>query len=135
MRSLALLTLAAAMLGACGSSESTAAEPTTSLTISFRSEPGAAPVTTTLRCAPAGGTVTRPGRACQRLAAMPNAFAPTPKNVACTEIYGGPQTATVSGTYRGRPLRTTFARRNGCEIDRWTRHGFLLPAAGSLGPS
>jgi hypothetical protein len=59
---------------------------------------------------------------------MTDAFAPTPKDTACTEIYGGQQTAVVTGTYRGRALRATFSRTNGCEIGRWNRHAFLLPA-------
>ena len=135
MRSLALLAVTAVALGACGSASSTAAEPTTSLTITFRSAPGAAPLVKSLRCSPAGGSLARPGRVCERLAAMPKAFAPTPKDLACTQIYGGPQTATVAGTYRGKPLRTTFARNDGCAIERWARHAFLFPAVGLSGPS
>jgi hypothetical protein len=127
MRPLALLAVAAVALGACGSAGSTTEHPGSSLTITFRSAPGAVPVVRTLRCRPAGGTLTRPGRACLRLASMRDAFAPIPKDMACTEIYGGPQTAVVAGTYRGKPLRATFARRNGCEIARWDRHAFLFP--------
>jgi hypothetical protein len=83
--------------------------------------------TWTLRCSPVGGTLPRRVDACARLARLQSPFAPTPKNIACTEIYGGPQVAIVRGTYRGRRIWVRFARRDGCEIERWNRHKFLLP--------
>jgi hypothetical protein len=81
----------------------------------------------TLHCDPAGGTVPRPARACSRLATQPRPFAPVPRNALCTAIYGGPAVALVTGTYRGRRIWTRFQRRNGCEIARWGRVGFLFP--------
>ena len=126
--------LVAAALAACGSAGSSVTG-STSLTISARSGPGAKPIVRTLRCDPAGGTLLRPARACARLAAMSAPFAPIPKDAACTEIFGGLETATVRGTYRGRSIWANFARRNGCEIDRWNRHMFLFPAGlGGFGP-
>lgn len=83
----------------------------------------------TLRCAPVGGTLPRRAAACRQLARLKAPFAGTPKNVACTEIYGGPQQAVVSGRLRGRQVRATFNRRDGCEIERWNRVAFLFPAA------
>lgn len=56
-------------------------------------------------------------------------FEPTPGNVACTQQYGGPETATVTGTFRGEPVDAKFARRNGCEISRWEDAAPLLEAA------
>jgi hypothetical protein len=56
-------------------------------------------------------------------------FAPVPKNVACTEIYGGPQVARVRGVFRGRRVRAGFDRTNGCEIARWNRVAFLFPTS------
>jgi hypothetical protein len=85
-----------------------------------------APHTWTLRCAPAGGTLPHPGRACERLLATHAPFAPTPKGTACTMIYGGPQMARVTGTFRGQKVWTTFHRRNGCETARWNRVAYLL---------
>ena len=86
-------------------------------------------VTWTLRCNPTAGTLPRPGRACARLlAGGAKLFAPLAKNVVCTEIYGGPQTATVTGTFRGEPVDASFARTNGCEIARWDSLAFLWPA-------
>ena len=75
----------------------------------------------TLSCAPVGGTLPNRRSACTRLAAMQAPFAPTPANVACTQIYGGPQEAFVTGLFRGRLIRTSFNRKNGCEIGRWMR--------------
>ena len=48
----------------------------------------------------------------------------------CTEIYGGPQTATVTGTFRGEPVSAEFSRTNGCEIARWDGHVALLVETG-----
>lgn len=42
-----------------------------------------------------------------------------PTGQACTEIYGGPDIATVSGTLRGDAVDTTFHRNNGCGIADW----------------
>jgi hypothetical protein len=39
----------------------------------------------------------------------------------CTQIYGGPQEALVTGTVRGDRVWVRFSRRDGCEIDRWNR--------------
>jgi hypothetical protein len=65
---------------------------------------------------------------CRFLAsARADLFAPVPKDVACNEIYGGPQVAEVRGTFRGRPVNARFDRTNGCEIERWERIRFLLP--------
>jgi hypothetical protein len=52
-----------------------------------------------------------------------------PENIACIEIYGGPQVARVTGTFRGRRVWATFRRTDGCEIARWNRVRFLFPIA------
>jgi subtilisin inhibitor-like len=83
----------------------------------------------TLTCAPVGGTLPRRLAACRRLAQLKAPFAGVPKNMACTEIYGGPQEALVTGRFRGALIRVRFNRRDGCEIDRWNRVAFLFPAA------
>jgi hypothetical protein len=85
--------------------------------------------TYTLACAPAGGTLPHRADACRRLARLKTPFAPTPRGVACTQIYGGPQVALVTGRFRGRSVRVRFNRRDGCEIDRWNRVAFLFPAS------
>jgi hypothetical protein len=54
-----------------------------------------------------------------------------PKGTACTQVFGGPQTARVAGTYRGRRIRAGFNRQDGCEIARWNRVVFLFPGMSS----
>jgi hypothetical protein len=61
------------------------------------------------------------------LAQIDDPFAPVPKDTACTQVYGGPQEADVTGTYRGRPVNAHFDRGNGCEIARWDKVAFLFP--------
>jgi hypothetical protein len=60
----------------------------------------------------------------------PETFEPTPGDVACTQQFGGPQTATVKGTLRGEPVDATFSLANGCEISRWRDASAVLDAAG-----
>ena len=84
-----------------------------------------------LTCDPAGGDHPAPAAACRALDALDDPFAPVPADQACTEIYGGPQTASVTGTLRGEPVDAEFDRTNGCQIDRWDAHAALLGAAGS----
>jgi hypothetical protein len=81
----------------------------------------------TLRCPP-GGTLPAAARACSRLDALgAKAFKPVPPNMACTQVYGGPQVAEVRGTFDGRRIKARFTRVDGCQIDRWNRHRFLFP--------
>jgi len=86
----------------------------------------------TLRCRPASGSLKQPERACRRLAADGvKLFAPSPKGVACTQIYGGPQRARVVGTVDGTHVWATLARSDGCAIARWQRISpWLVPAGG-----
>ena len=39
--------------------------------------------------------------------------------VACAQIYGGPATARVTGTFGGTPVDTTFNRTDGCGTGDW----------------
>lgn len=48
---------------------------------------------------------------------------------ACTEQYGGPQQATVTGIVDETPVDATFARRNGCEISAWNAAKDVLGAS------
>jgi len=50
---------------------------------------------------------------------------------ACTEQYGGPQRATVTGTVDETPIDATFARTNGCEISAWNAAQDILGPAGA----
>jgi hypothetical protein len=44
----------------------------------------------------------------------------------CTQQYGGPQVAVVTGFLDGRPVNVTFRRTDGCEIARWRAMAPLL---------
>lgn len=45
---------------------------------------------------------------------------------ACTQIYGGPETAVVSGTIDGDTVDRRFSRTNGCELADFKRAAGLL---------
>jgi hypothetical protein len=62
-------------------------------------------------------------------AAIVNAAAP-PKGISCTQQYGGPQLATVTGEVNGTPVETSFALRDGCQIGAWNAAKDILGAAG-----
>ncbi|MFC9731169.1 SSI family serine proteinase inhibitor [Streptomyces roseolus] len=79
-----------------------------------------------------GGDHPAAARACERLAGFARAeedpFAPVPADALCTQMYGGPVTARVTGTWQGRRIDARFSRANGCEIDRWENVEPLLPS-------
>jgi hypothetical protein len=52
-----------------------------------------------------------------------------PPATACTEIYGGSQVALVTGTVAGERVWARLRRDDGCQIARWERNRFLVPAA------
>ncbi len=92
------------------------------------------PLLWTLRCRPAGGTLPRAAAACTKLARLSAPFKPIPEDATCTEIYGGPQEAVVAGRYGGRRIWIRLGRSNGCEISRFDRLRFLVPAFTEGGP-
>lgn len=52
----------------------------------------------------------------------------------CTQQYGGPQVAVVTGWFLGRQVTSQFSRTDGCEIARWRAMAPLLGGvAGSTG--
>jgi hypothetical protein len=93
--------------------------------------PGKGKQTYALRCAPAAGTLPKRAAACAKLARMARPFAPTPKNTVCTELYGGPAEALVTGRLRGFSVSARFGRKDGCQIARWNRVAFLFPGLGT----
>ena len=104
----------------------------TELTITVRAGRGRAERTYTLSCDPAGGDHPDPEAACRLLNELKDPFAPVPADAMCTEIYGGPQTATVTGTLRGEPVKAQFSRTDGCQIARWDKHVTLLVETGGV---
>ena len=131
---IALVVLAAALAAGCGSERRAATEPpATALTIDVwpQGRGHGEPRRLTLSCDPAAGSVPDPEAACDLLRRRGvAALAPVPRDVACTQIYGGPEQAEVRGSVRGKQVKTTFSRANGCEIGRWDRVSVLVPRSG-----
>ncbi|SHL69018.1 SSI family serine proteinase inhibitor [Actinacidiphila paucisporea] len=83
-------------------------------------------VTRTLTC---GDAATPDGRdACLRLDELGGPLAPVPAGQMCSMIYGGPQTARVTGVWGGLPVDETYRRTDGCEVSRWARMVPVLPS-------
>jgi hypothetical protein len=74
-----------------------------------------------LRSAGAGAACRRARTIAAFLASRPN-----PKR-ACTQIYGGPQRAHITGTIGTRHIDRRLKRTNGCEIADWQRAVPLVP--------
>jgi hypothetical protein len=65
--------------------------------------------------------------ACQAAGRLKAAdLAPTPSDRACTQLYGGPETASIHGVLDGRRVDASFKRTDGCEIARWKAVAPLL---------
>jgi hypothetical protein len=100
------------------------------LRITYRPTGTAAPKRLELHCAPpAHGSVPAPATACRKLIAIGDkAFArPHPQTMVCAQIFGGPQTALVTGIYFGRPVWAKLSRVDGCATARWNSVAFLFP--------
>ncbi|WP_285698931.1 SSI family serine proteinase inhibitor [Actinomadura sp. NBRC 104412] len=99
------------------------------LTIQVKASPQAPARTWTLRCDPVGGDHPKAEQACAKLAATQDPFKPTPAGQMCTKIYGGPEVATVQGTWRDQPVNARFTRGDGCELNRWSK---IAPLFGNV---
>jgi hypothetical protein len=121
MRFSVALLLCAALLAGCGEDDEPAASPDAAFVdLTVEVEPGGK--SATVQCDTAAD--------CTEVAAVNSeAFEATPGNVACTQQYGGPETATVKGTFKGEPVDAKFSRENGCEIARWEDAKAILEAA------
>ncbi len=133
-RSLSALALAALLaLGAsgCGGDDSDDGssapdEPATSLEVTLDVD-GSGPKE------PESAELTCPGSdACAELDGITAAdFAQVPPTTACTEIFGGPEVATIEGELDGEQVQATLTRANGCEIERF---GTFIPLIKALFP-
>ncbi|MET3921227.1 SSI family serine proteinase inhibitor [Arthrobacter sp. UYEF20] len=56
-------------------------------------------------------------------------LAPKAADQACTQQYGGPQQATVTGVVDGRPVDASFSLRDGCAINAWNAAKDVLGSA------
>ena len=78
-------------------------------------------------CDPEAGERGSPCAAAGKL--RPADFEPPADDVVCTQLFGGPETATISGTLARKPVEGRFSRQNGCEIARWEKVSALLAEA------
>jgi len=123
MRSVAALACVSLALAACGEDDEAAAPaaPPAGLladlevTYDRDGQGGREPIRARVRCSGPGDSAT-----CRAVAGLTaQDFAPTPDKVACTLQYGGPRTASVTGTLRGEEIDAEFSREDGCAINRW----------------
>ena len=129
--------LAAAGVGGGSSGGSRAAAgDSVRLTVTFTRRPGQLRIAH-LRCS--GSTATADGflravgagRACahaRKIAGLLTSGPPTGR--ACSEIFGGPERAVVTGRIGSRSIRHTFKRTDSCEIGDWRRAQPLVPRPG-----
>lgn len=70
--------------------------------------------------------------ACAALKANPAILAPAAPGTVqpCTQQYGGPQKATITGMVDGVAVDSSFTRINGCEISAWNAAKDVLGASG-----
>ena len=133
MRSYVPLLAALAVTTACASADpgteaGGAAPRQNELTIRADAGDGSPAQSWTLACdGAAEGTHPDPAAACTHLQRMDHPFAPLPSDVACTEQFGGPQTAHVTGVWKGDPVDLQLSRTDGCRIGQWNALGPLLP--------
>jgi Subtilisin inhibitor-like len=123
MRRLAAVALVALPLAGCGGGETTgtgaAQDEGPAANLEIMVTDGAGRREATLECDPDGGTHPSPEEACRALASNVGALEPVPQDVACTQEYGGPERARITGTLSGREVDAELSRSNGCEISRW----------------
>jgi hypothetical protein len=73
------------------------------------------------------GDLPDPAAACEQLAGQPAPFAALSADTMCTQQFGGPQTAHVTGRWAGEPVDLQLSRTDGCRIAQWDRLAALLP--------
>jgi Subtilisin inhibitor-like len=97
------------------------AQGANTLTVSVKASAQAPAKTWTLNCDTAQGNHPKAKQACDTLTKARDPFKPTPPGQMCTKIYGGPEVATVKGTWRNQPVDAKFSRGDGCELHRWSK--------------
>lgn len=96
---------------------------------------GSAPQTWTLICdGSAEGSHPEAEAACEHLRGMTEPFEPLAEDLVCTEQYGGPQTAHITGRWNGEPVDLELSRVNGCKISQWDSFGPVLPVPVGVQP-
>jgi hypothetical protein len=121
-------TSASASSSSASSSSASSSSPDDALVVELDRGEGGEPERYTLSCTdPVAGDLPDAAAACVHLQGLADPFAPLAADLICTEQFGGPQTARVSGRWAGADVDLRLARTNGCEISQWDRLGPLLP--------
>jgi hypothetical protein len=128
------LLLALLPLAACGGTSSDSVSGTESPTRLVVEQTTDRTQSWTLTCDPSGGDHPDPAAACAALNSVADPFAPLPADIVCTQQYGGPQTARITGTFRGAPVDLELSRIDGCRISQWDRLGAVLPGPVGVDP-
>ena len=140
---IALALVACALLAGCGSDDgepaSTTPPPPSGVALDIRFDDGEGKTReASLRCSggepEAGGYLEDgdPAALCRAARALASLLTrEPPARRVCTQIFGGPQTARVTGTLAGADVDRRFSRHNGCRIAEWDRlqRAGLLPGA------
>jgi hypothetical protein len=136
------LLLVATLLSACGDggTSSVAGAPASSpaaasssaadgeLVVELVPEQGAAAQTHRLSCTgEPTGDLPDLAAACTQLTGQVDPFAELSTDTMCTQLFGGPQTARVTGRWAGEPVDLQLSRTDGCRIAQWDRLDALLP--------
>lgn len=97
--------------------------PKANLVIQYQPTTSGASIRLSVACVGARATAgTHPNRKaiCSLLAKKGlKIFAPTPTGMACSMIYGGPETARVTGTVGSTRVKGAFSKTDGCQVARW----------------
>lgn len=81
-----------------------------------------------LTCNPSGGTHPDPELACRVLIEKgAEALPAVARDRVCAQVVGSAQSATVTGTWRGQSVSSSFNLTNSCEVNRWKAMVGLLP--------
>jgi len=131
--------MALALVG-CGSQRPVAVRgdgAATSLRVEVQAAPGSPARRATLTCdgTPAAtGFITDSRAACDLVTGDDKArgrlLGSAPAGQVCTQLYGGPQSAHVTGRIEGRSVDVTVTRADGCGVADWSR---LQPLLGPPG--
>jgi hypothetical protein len=112
------------------------AAPLVRLTVSYVPRDGAARQVAHLRCTSSRRTADAflrrvgPGLACRHARRIARFLASRPPSGrACTQIFGGPQRARITGRIGARRIDRRLARRDGCEVSDYNRAVPLVPRA------
>jgi hypothetical protein len=125
---------AACLLPAAAHAAGAGTAPTAVLALKFSvtDAPQTAPRPATLTCLATWANATgylreAPQEGCRQARRLAGFLLSAPdRDRVCTQIFGGPQTATVQGIINGQRIRRAFSRTGGCELADWDQMGPLL---------